>query len=88
MCLHLVRAHLSVGLRCSKDAGTVLAGGARRGEAKHLLDVLSNAHGAQDVEEYEGAVRVIVPQQIAVTEALQPRDGGEGKVRHNSTFEN
>lgn len=45
---------------------------------------LSDAHGAQDVKEDEGAISIVIPKQIAVAEALQPRDGNEGQLGHHT----
>lgn len=37
----------------------------------HPLSIyLSDAHSAEYVEEYEGALSVVVPHQVAVAEAL------------------
>ena len=42
----------------------LLRRGPRRREAECLLQVLSDAHGAEDVEEDERAICVILPEQI------------------------
>lgn len=47
---------------------------------------LSDAHCTEDVEEDEGAVSIVVTHQVAVTEALQPRDGHEWKLGHNTSI--
>ena len=44
-------------------------GGAARGESERLLDVLSDGHRAQDVEEYKATVSHIVSQQVPVAQA-------------------
>ena len=58
------------------------------GESQGLLDVLSDGHGAQDVEEDEAAVRHVVTEQIPVAKALHPVDGGKRELGHNATIEN
>ena len=58
------------------------------GESQCLLDVLSDGHGAQDVEEDEAAVRHVVTEQIPVAQSLHPVDGGEGELGHNATIKN
>ena len=62
----------------------LLAGGPRGSEAQRLLDVLSDGHRAEDVEEYKAAVRHVVAQQVPVAQTLHPVDGSEGKLGHNS----
>ena len=42
----------------------LLRRGPRRREAECFLQVLSDAHGAEDVEEDEGTIRVVLPEQI------------------------
>ena len=46
---------------------------------------LSDGHGAEDVEEDEAAVGVIVAHQVPVRDALDPRDRRERKLRHDAT---
>ncbi len=55
-------------------------GGGRRAD-------LAYGHGAEDVEEDEGAVGVVVAGQTAVRQALHPGDGLERQFRHHSTLE-
>ena len=50
----------------------------RRGKPQRLLNVLSDGHGAEDVEEDEAAVGHVVSQQVSVAEALDPVDGVKG----------
>lgn len=71
-----------------EDAGALLGCGAGGGEAKGLLDVLSNAHSAEHVEEDEGALGVVLPRQVPVAKPLQEGDGREGEVGHHAPFEN
>lgn len=47
--------------------------------------ILPNGHGAQDVEENEGAFGVVISGQVAVAETLDPRDWGKGKFRNHTT---
>ena len=56
-------------------------------KTESLLDVLSDGHGAEDVEEDEAAVGHIVTQEIPVAQSLDPVDGGEGELGHHSAVE-
>ena len=56
-----------VGVRVPHTAG-LLAGGSGGSEAQRLLDVLPDGHRAEDVEEYEAAVRHVVTQQVPVAQ--------------------
>ena len=58
-----------------------------RGKPQCLLNVLSDGHGAENVEEDEAAVGHVVPQQVPVAEALDPVDGGEGQLGHHASVE-
>jgi len=60
---------------------------ARRGEAKQFLEVGSDAHGAEEVEEDHGAVGGIVPRQSAVAHPLDERDGREGQLGDGAALE-
>lgn len=62
----------------------LLTGGSGGSEAQRLLDVLSDGHRAEDVEEDEAAVGHVVPQQVPVAQSLHPVDGSEGKLGHDS----
>ena len=44
---------------------------------------LSDGHGAEDVEEDEGAVGEVLPQKVAMGQALDVGDGGEGQFGHD-----
>lgn len=68
---------LKLSRRRSKQASGLLAGSPRRGKAEQLLNVLANRHRAQDVQEDEGTLGVIVPGQVAMAEALDPGDWSE-----------
>jgi len=76
-----------IGVRVPHVSG-LFAGGPGGGEAKGLLDVLADGHGAQDVQEDEAAVGHVVTQKVPVTESLNPVDGREGKLCHNSPIKN
>ena len=47
---------------------------------------LSDGHGAEDVEEDEGAVGDITAHQVAVRDALQQREGLERQLCHHTTI--
>lgn len=49
-----------------------------------LPTYLSDAHGAKDVQEDEGAISVVITHQVAVTQALQPRDGAKWQLGHHT----
>merc|ERR1719499_1021151 len=63
----------------------LLRRGPRRREAECFLQVLSDAHGAEDVEEDEGTIRVVLPEQIPVRDSLNPGYWSEGEVGDNYT---
>lgn len=65
----------------------LLGGRPGGGEAQRLLDVLPDGHGAEDVEEDEGAVREVLAHEVPVREALHPGDGGEGQLGHDLAVE-
>ena len=44
---------------------------------------LSDGHGAEDVEEDEGAVCEVITHEVAVRQTLDQGEGGEGKLRHD-----
>lgn len=46
---------------------------------------LSDGHGAEDVKEDKGAVRVILPQQVAVRQPLDVGKGHEWQLGHDSS---
>ena len=58
-----------------------------RSEAEDLLNVLTNGHGAQDVEEDEGAVGHVFARQIAVRNALEPGNGLKGQFGDDAAVE-
>ena len=58
-----------------KEAVAEFASGTGRLDAESLLEVLSHRHGAQDVQEGEGAVRPVFAIQAAMGKAADPRDG-------------
>ena len=58
------------------------------GKAQGLLDVLSDGHGAQDVEEDETAIGHVVTEEVPVAQALHPVDRGERELRDHSSIEN
>lgn len=53
-------------------------------ETEHLLNVLSDGHGAEDVEEDEGAVGVVLAQQVAVRQSLDVGQRRERQLGHYS----
>ena len=44
---------------------------------------LSDGHGAEDVEEDEGAVCEVITHEVAVRQTLDQGEGGEGKLCHD-----
>lgn len=48
---------------------------------------LSDGHGAEDVEEDEGAVGVILAKQVTVRQPLDVRQRHEGQLRHDPAIE-
>ena len=64
----------------------LLTGSSRRGKSEGFLDILSDGHGAEDVEEDEAAVGHIIAQQVPVGQALHPVDRCEGQLGHNATI--
>lgn len=71
----------------SEHATTLFAGGTGRSKAQHLLDVLADGHGAQDVQEDERALGVVVSGQVTVAQSLDPGDRSEGETGHDTTIE-
>lgn len=69
--------------RGAKEAPCLLRGSPRRGQAKHLLNILPDRHGAENIEEDEGAVSVILPQQVAMGQALDVGEGDKRKFCHH-----
>ena len=57
-----------VGVRVPQTPG-LRTGGAARSESERLLDVLSDGHRAQDVEEDKAAVCHVVPEEVPVTQS-------------------
>ena len=55
-----------------------------RGETQCLLNVLSDGHGTEDIEEDEATVSHVVAQEVPVTQALHPVDGGKRKLGHHA----
>ena len=64
----------------------LLTGGSGGSEAQRLLDVLSDGHRAEDVEEDEAAVRHVVTEEVPVAQALHPVHGGEGELGDHSSI--
>ena len=62
----------------------LLTGGSGGSEAQRLLDVLSDGHGTEDIEEDEATVSHVVAQEVPVTQALHPVDGGKRKLGHHA----
>lgn len=73
--------------RRSEDTAALLTRGSGWREAKHFLDVLPDTHGAQYVQEYERALRVIIARQISVRQALYPADRDERQSGDHSPVE-
>lgn len=48
------------------------------------LTHLSNTHGAENVEEYKGAVVVVGTRQVPVADALKPGQGLKGQLSYHS----
>ena len=48
---------------------------------------LSDGHGAEDVEEDEGAVCEVFSHEVAVGQTLQEGEGSEGKLCYHVTVE-
>lgn len=59
---------------------SLLAGGPRRREAEELLHILTDRHGAEDVEKDEGAFGEVVAGEVAVRQSLNPGDRCEGQA--------
>ena len=78
---------LNGGRRGAEEVAALLGGGARRREAEQLLNVLPDRHGAEDVEEDERTVSVVLAGQVAVRQALDPRDGRERQLGHHPAVE-
>ena len=49
-----------------------------------LAPHLPNGHGTEDVQEDEGAVGAVVPQQVPVRQALDVGERGERQLGHHS----
>lgn len=47
---------------------------------------LSNRHGTENIQEDEGTVRGIIPQQVSMGQPLDVGKGGERELCHNSTI--
>nr|ACR35560.1 unknown [Zea mays] len=92
--LSLVRIHsswksASINFRIGhgEEATAGCSSRAWRREAKQFLQVGSDAHGAEEVEENHGAVGGIVPGQSAVAHPLDERDGREGQLGNGAALE-
>ena len=48
---------------------------------------LADGHGAEDVEEDEGAVGIIFPHQVSMRQTLDPTDWSERQFCHDATVE-
>jgi len=71
----------------TKETYALFTGGARWSKAQKLLNVLANGHGAQNVEEDEGAVRVVIAGKIPVAQTLDPGDGRKGQLGNDTAVE-
>lgn len=63
----------------SKEVGCLFAGCSRRSESQEFLNVLSNRHRTEDVQEDEGTIRVIFSIQISMRQSLNHWDWNEGQ---------
>lgn len=70
----------------AKKSTCLLGGSSWRGEAKNLLDVLSNWHGTENIQEDEGTVCGVISQQISMRQSLDVGKGGERELCHHSTI--
>lgn len=52
----------------------------------HVATHLANGHGTEDVQEDEGTVRGVIPQQVSMRQSLDVGEGGERELRHHSTI--
>ena len=55
-------------------------------KSQSFLNILSDGHGAEYVEEDEATVSHVITQQVPVTQTLDPVDGGEGELGNNTTI--
>lgn len=62
----------------AKKSTCLLGGSSWRGEAKNLLDVLSNWHGTENIQEDEGTVCGVISQQISMRQSLDVGKGVKG----------
>lgn len=61
----------------------------KEGHTYSIADVvthLSNRHGAENIQEDEGTVCGVIPQQISMRQPLDVGKGGERKLCHHSTI--
>lgn len=82
-----VKCLLELARSGSEKAAALFGCSARRRKTEHLLDVLTHGHRAQNVQENEGALVVIFAGQIAMAQALDPRDGQKGKASYYASIE-
>ena len=75
-------------LRKEAAALRLACDGARRCKAEQLLQILANRHCAQNVEEDEAAIGVIVANEISMAEALNQRDRLKWQFCDDATLEN
>lgn len=64
--------------RRPKQSASLLARGTGWSKSEHFLNILSDGHRTEDVEEDERTFGVIFPGQIPVAQSLNPRNWHEG----------
>lgn len=74
--------------RGAQEAPGLFRSSPRGGKTQHLLNILSDGHSAKDVEEYEGAVSVVLSKEIAVRQTLDIGQGHKGQLGHNPPIKN
>lgn len=72
--------------RWAQKSSSLFSGRSGWGQTQHFLNVLSDGHGAEDVEEDEGAVGVVLAQQVAVGKALDVGQWHKGEFGHDSSI--
>lgn len=80
-----LRALLKLSGRRSEESSGLLAGGPRRSKAEQLLDVLTDGHRAQNVQEDERTLGVVLTGKITVGQSLDPGDWSERQSGHDAT---
>ena len=69
------------------EKGLLLVGCSRRSEPEKFLDILTDGHRTQYVQEYERAVSVVLTREISMAQTLNPGDGREWQFGHDSAVE-